>query len=202
MIPATLPLRDFCAHIGVKASYGYDLRRAGRLVLADDGKAVQVAESIARIAATRDPAHQAVAERHAAERGAAALTGHAPTPAPAPAAGEGEGAGADGEEESAEPRSYNYQASKAKREHFAAERERLEYRKASGDLMERQAVTGAFADAGVTLRGKLEAWSAVLPPQLAGRDEAAIRATLADQVEMVLRDLVDRFNRFASEGGT
>ena len=51
-----------------------------------------------------------------------------------------------------------------------------------------------------TVRAKLEAWASTLPPQLAGRDEAAVRATLVDQVELLLRDLADRMQRHANEG--
>src|SRR5690348_2338572 len=43
---------EFAARLGCKRSYVTELRKAGRLVLTDDGK-VKVAESIARIEATR-----------------------------------------------------------------------------------------------------------------------------------------------------
>ena len=57
-----------------------------------------------------------------------------------------------------------------------------------------------MADVGATVRSKLEAWASTLPPQLAGRDEPAVRATIADQVELLLRDLADRLQRHASAG--
>lgn len=96
---------------------------------------------------------------------------------------------------------YDYQGSKAKREHWAAEREHANFRKDAGELMERSAVVAAFADAGATLRGKLEAWQAMLPPQLVGSDESAIRTTLADQTERLLLDLVEKFGRMAAQEG-
>lgn len=182
----------FAEHIGCKRHYGYELKKDGRLVMAPDGKNVLVAESIERIAATRDPAKQAVAERHAAARGADVQTGHA-TPQ-------------DPDDSTNEPtdlptgNGYNFQDSKAKREHYAAEREHTTFLKEAGQLMERSEVVSTFASAGATLRGKLEAWQATLPPQLAGRDEAAIRIVLADQVERILHDLVDTFGRMAAEG--
>jgi hypothetical protein len=178
--PTQMTPRELAAHMGFKPNYGNQLLKDGRLVLAPDGKHVLVAESIARVHATKDPSKQGVADRHAAGRAAA--------PAPA-AAGEGD----------AVLFNYDYQNAKAKREHWAAEREHAAWRKEAGELMERGDVVAAFADAGATIRSRLEAWSSVLPPQLAGRDESAIRATIADQVEQLLRDLSDRFNRFAGE---
>lgn len=190
--PAQLSKRDFADHIGVKPGYVRQLELDGRLVMAADGKAVLVAESIARIAATRDPAHQGVAERHAAERGAPALTGHA--------GAEDVDEADPGDDGLGGPR-YDFQNAKAKREHWAAEREHAAFRKDAGELIERSEHVAAFAAAGAELRGKLEAWAAVLPPQLVGRDEAAIRATLADQVEQVLRGMSDAIHKMATQEG-
>lgn len=188
--PEQLSKRAFADRIGVKPSYVRQLEIDGRLVLTPNGRAVLVEASKARIEATRDPSKQAVAERHAAERGAPAATGHAVPPL-------------DDEEDGSELSGsalYNFQSSKAKKMHWEAEREQTAFRKEAGELMERSAVVAAFADAGATLRGQLEAWSTVLPPQLAGRDEAAVRATITDQVEQLLRDLSDKFSRVTGEG--
>jgi hypothetical protein len=187
--PKTMTLAEFGRHMGCKGSYVHQLKNEGRLVLTTDGKRVLVDASKARIAETRDPSKAGVAKRHEAERGAALQTG-ATFP---PLAGEGD-AGAEGGE-GGSPGLYNFQDAKAKREHYAAEREHMLWRKEAGELMERAEVVSAFADAGATIRSKLEAWASVLPPQLAGRDEAAIRATITDQVERVLNDLVDAFGR-------
>lgn len=189
--PATLSVPAFAEHIGCKRHYGYELKKDGRLVMAPDGKQVLVAESIARIAATRDPSKQGVAERHAQARGAAAATGHQVD----------EDDSADTADAADLPATagglYNFQDSKAKREHYAAEREHDQYLKDAGELSERKQVMAVFADAGTTLRSKLEAWQATLPPQLAGRDEAAIRITLADQTERILHELVAVFTKWA-----
>ena len=175
--------RAFAASEGYKPHYGNQLAKDGRLVFAPDGKHVLVAESRARLQATKDPSKQGVVERHAAER---AGTADAAVPGPQ----------AESERELT-GNLYSYQDAKAKREHWAAEREHAAWRKEAGELMERGEVVAAFADAGATLRGKLEAWAAVLPPQLAGRDEAAIRATLADQVEQLLQGLAGKFGAMA-----
>lgn len=190
-VPPQLSVPDFSAHIGCKRTYAYQLKKEGRLVMAPDGKNVLVADSIARIAATRDPAHQAVAVRHAATRGADVDTGHATD--------------LDTQDPATDPpdqptgNGYNFQDSKAKREHYAAEREHTTFLKEAGELSERSAVLASYSMAGTTLRNKLESWQATLPPQLAGRDEAAIRIILADLVERILLDLVDAFNRLSAE---
>jgi hypothetical protein len=194
--PETLSVPEFSEYIGCKRTYAYQLKKEGRLVLSDDGKRVRVAESIARIAETRDPSKSGVAIRHANARGAQAMTGHAPT-----AGDDEETATEPSEEQDARQggRSYDFQTAKAKREHWAAEREHASWRKEAGKLMEKTEVVASFADAGATLRSRLEAWMGTLPPQLVGRDENAIRATLAYQVERLLLDLADKFNRMAGE---
>lgn len=180
--PDTVPLSQLGAILGRSRSYAYQLRDEGRLVLTDDGQ-VRVADSIARIAATADPAKRGVAERHARAR---ALDAVQPPPPPADQADPADDEPAD---PATTPGGYNFQHSKAKREHYAAERERIDYQKEARELIEATEHVAAFARAGATLRAGLEAWAAMLPPQLVGRDEAAIRATIADQVEQLLREL-------------
>lgn len=195
---------EFSVHIGCKRNYAYQLKNEGRLVMAEDGKHVLVAESKARIAATRDPSKAGVAARHAASRGAEADTGHAKhetntTEARTNIAQAATNFVANDAEEPAAAL-YDFQSAKAKREHWAAEREHAQYLKEAGELMERGAVLAAFADAGATLRAGLEAWQVTLPPTLVGLDESAIRTTLADQVERLLHDLVDKLGRMAEQG--
>lgn len=187
--PAAILLtpRQFAERLGYKPHYGNQLAKDGRLVFAPDGKHVLLAESIARFEATKDPSRQGVADRHAAGRVA--------TPAaPAePPADPHDDAGGD-------VPMYDFHNAKAKREHWAAEREHAAFRKDAGELIELTAHIAAMADVGATVRSKLEAWASTLPPQLAGRDEAAVRATLADQVELLLRALADRMQRHATPG--
>lgn len=178
--------RRFAERLGYKPNYGHQLQKDGRLVMAPDGKHVLLAESLARFEATKDPTKQGVADRHAAAR-AAAAQGSAPASATV------------AEDLPDGVRQYDFHSAKAKREHWAAEREHAAYRKDAGELMERSEVVAMMADAGATIRGKLEAWASVLPPQLAGRDEAAIRATIADQVERLLSDMVEKFNKMAGD---
>ena len=190
MTTETLTPRQLAERLGYKPQYGNQLAKEGRFVFATDGKRVLVAESIARFNATKDPSKQGVADRHAATREAAA---QAPVPAPEPDPEEDGDGATDGTR-------YDFHASKAKREHWAAEREHAAFRKDAGELIELTVHIAAMADVGATVRSKLEAWASTLPPQLAGRDEPAVRATIADQVELLLRDLADRLQRHASAG--
>lgn len=174
----TLTPRQFAEQLGYKPHYGNQLAKDGRLVFAPDGKRVLVQASIERFNATKDPSKQGVADRHALTRA-------------------GEISPSDGERSPSDAQGYDYQSSKAKREHWAAEREHAAFRKDAGELIELTVHIAAMADVGATVRSKLEAWASTLPPQLAGRDEAAVRATLADQVELLLSDVADRLKHHA-----
>ena len=176
-----MTLAEFSQHLGRSRTYAYQLRKEDRLVMTADGKHVLVAESTARIAATADPARRGVAERHARERGE-----------------DLDDETYDASDDDGSPKGYNFQRSKAKREHYAAERERTAARKEAGELIEVGEHVAAFSRAGAAIRATLEAWAAMLPPQLVGRDEAEIRATVADQVEAVLRDLAAQIGAHAA----
>ena len=184
--PETLTPRQLAERLGFKPHYGNQLAKEGRFVLAPDGKRVLVQESIARFHATKDPSKQGVADRHAAGRAAAADQAEPPQD--------------DEDDAGGDAPMYDFHNAKAKREHWAAEREHAAFRKDAGELIELTTHIAAMADVGATVRAKLEAWASTLPPQLAGRDEAAVRATLVDQVELLLRDLADRMQRHANEG--
>lgn len=197
----TIP--EFSVHLGYGRTYGYQLQKEGRLVMSADGKRVLVAESEARVRATEDPSKQGVASRHAEARRQKVST--PPAAAPADESEKGDG-GADLEQAgngSAGPGGYDFQVAKAKREHWAAERELAAYRKEAGELIEVSEHVAQFAKAGAVLRAGLEGWSAILPPQLVGRDEGAIRAVIAEQVEQLLRELTVQIGGMAAaqEGG-
>lgn len=169
---------EFSRHLGYGRTYGYQLKKEGRLVLDEATGKVLVAESIARIEATRDPSKRGVVERHAAARGQLVPD-----------------AGDDGPQDGYAGGGYDYQRSKAKREHYAAAREHAQYLKEAGELMERGQVLAAFANAGAMLRSRMEALPNMVSPMLIGRDEPEIRAVLVDQVEQVLRDISQAFDR-------
>lgn len=182
--PAALTQKAFAEHIGCRPSYVTKLKKDGRLVIGDDGL-VRVAESIARIEATRDPAKRAVAERHATERGAAL---QAP-------AGEGTDKATEDPAVLANP---DYQAARAKREHFAAEREEMRYRQEAGELLVAVEVEGEVASILTELRTRLEALPDTLGPQLAPiTDEQQVRTRLAEEIEMALGEVARRMGEVA-----
>ena len=186
--PNHITRQQLAALIGATSpSYINELAKTGRAFKAPDGKLWLKAESLAAWQASRNPAFQGVADRHAAAR---AGQGAAPEP----------GAAEPLPDEPPERYSeYNFQDAKAKREFWAAEREHSLYLKEAGQLMAQGDVVAAFAQAGSELRQKLERWQTALPPQLAERDEATIRATLIDQTERILLDIDAHFRRLAAE---
>lgn len=190
--PNHITRQQLAALIGANSpSYINELAKTGRAFKAPCGKLWLKAESLAAWQASRNPAFQGVADRHAAARagqGAAAAgveSLHTPEPTP--------------DEPPERYSEYNFQDAKAKREFWAAEREHSLYLKEAGQLMAQGDVVAAFAQAGSELRQKLERWQTALPPQLAERDEATIRATLIDQTERILLDIDAHFRRLAAE---
>lgn len=190
--PIQLTPREFAKRLGYKPNYGNQLAKEGRLVYAPDGKHVLLAESLERFEATRDPSRQGVADRHAAARANRSEAGP-------PATAAADVPGGEGDDDDAAPALYDFHNAKAKREHWAAEREHAAYRKEAGELIELAHHIAALSDLGATVRAKLEAWATVLPPQLVGRDESGARAVIADQVELLLRDLEAAARRHASQ---
>lgn len=183
--PAEMTLSEFARHLGKKGSWVTQLKQAGRLVLTDDGKRVRVAESVARIEATRDPAMQGVADHHAAQRAAKAAAS-TPTPPDAPLGTEKIG--------------NTYQAARAVKEQYLARAAKRDYELSIGKLLPADDVRHALAAAATTLRARLEALPDTLAPQLAPiTDEHQTRATLAEAIEHALAELAREFSQIAQE---
>lgn len=189
--PNIMSIGQFNAHMGYKGRYAYQLAKEGRLVMAEDGKHVLVAESIRRIAETKDPSRQGVADRHAQERGYSVSTPPAPDKALPPETPENE--------ESTRAPSYQFQDAKAKKEHYAALREEAAYRKEMGELMEAGEVIGAFADAAAKVAGVLDAVPATVGPMLAGLDQAEVMRILGEQMDIARAEMAAAINKLAAE---
>lgn len=174
---------EFARLRGIKPSYVTQLAREGRLVLTDDGKRVKVAESIARIEATRDPSKQGVADRHAAARS------QAPVAAPAPAA------------DPADKIGNSYQTARAVKERYAALQAKLDYEAAIGKYVLAAEAVAAVADGDTLIRTRFEALADTLAPRLAAiSDEQQVRATLHDEIEIILGDLSRSFAQMTNNG--
>lgn len=181
--PETATLAEFARLANRKRSYITELKATGRLAMTDDGKRVRVAESLALIAATRDPSKAGVVARHEAAREAAGATAAA-APASAPPREESEDEdGSDG-----------YQHWRKRNERAKALAAERDNRLRDGELLEAADVTATASAAIVTLRNRLESLPDVLGPQLAAeQDEGRVRALLAETIEHALEETSRQF---------
>lgn len=168
--------------IGARSpSYINELEKNGRAVRAPDSKHWLKTESLAAYRAGKDPSKQGVADRHAAARAAADAQ-----PAPTPAAPADDPV--DPSEANAAQGQYNFQSSKAKREHFAALEAEAAYRKLMKELLEASEVRSVLNEIITVLRTSLEGIPYNLAPILAATsDEAQIKSTLGAEVEHALK---------------
>ena len=94
-----------------------------------------------------------------------------------------------------------YSTSRAAREQYAAERERLALQREARELLPAAEIDAAVAEATTVCRTQLEGLPHRLAPRLAalGADEAQARALLAEGVEDALHGLCARLAGLASE---
>jgi hypothetical protein len=186
-VKAEMGFAEFARHLGVRPSYITELRKAGRLVLTDDAKAVKVAESLALIDSTRDPSRGGVAARHAAARG------HEVGPDPS---ADSAADPADDEERAvsvaAASNDHGFQKAKAINERYKAMTAKVEYERLIGRLAPVDEIEAAAADLVTSLRRRLENMGAMLAPLVAPVTEpSACRALIDEYVEGVLRETSD-----------
>lgn len=198
--PAEASFSDFAALIDCRPSYVTELRQGGRLVLTDDGKRVRVAESIALIESTRDPAKAGVAERHATERVQAAARKAAPDPRQQAA----DAANDDSSDDADAPSTYVPTDPHSKRRARAlADKAEADARKALrdekielGQLLQADEVTAVVSEAITTLRTSMENLPGQIAPGLAAATtEEQVRVLLAEALETRLADLARTFNQ-------
>lgn len=186
---------EFARLLGVKPGYVTQLQDSGRLVLTDDGKRVRVAESRARIEATRDPSKQGVADRHAAARGQ--TTGPRVEGAGGDAPDLGDEAPESGQNEgSSEPG--DYQGWRAMKERYLALAAKRDFEVSMKKLMDRDRVVEVTEDVALVLQATMEGWVDIYSPQLATiSDENEIRTLLFDAVEQALEEIANKFAKLA-----
>jgi len=198
-LPETATLAEFARLANRKRSYITELKATGRLAMTEDGKRVRVAESLARIEATRDPSKAGVAARHEAGREAAAGAeqGAAPVASPAPAQRDDD---ADEDETKATTGYQHWRERSERAKALAAERDnRLRDR----ELLEADQVAATISAAVTTLRTRFESLPDVLGPQLAAeQDEGRVRALLAETIEHALEEASRQFYNLAREDAT
>ena len=187
--------KELAAHIGCRPSYIVQLKREGRVVLADGGKGYLLEPSLQLYRETRSPAHVAVAQRHAAARGGAqaALQGQSDDggyiedelAAELPAGG-------------SQARRTNALADKAEVDAKAAQRD-LDI--SLGLLLDRRDVEAVLGQAAGALRAELERMADTLAPQLAASsDEIRCRELVWNEVSHSLEELSRAFREVARPG--
>lgn len=186
-LPATESFSAFALRLGCKPSYITELKKAGRLVLTDDGKAVRVAASLARVSGTASPDKSGVADRHAKVRGAAMQTSAPDTEADP----DGEPAGAAGSDADGN----RYQRARAANEQYKALQSKLDYEERIGKLVDGAQVRAAGAEMGTVIRRRLESLPTLISAQISEADRDHVFALVTDQVQQTLTDLARTFDR-------
>jgi len=180
--PQAVTQAEFARLLGCGRSYVTALKKADRLVINAIGN-VLVEESRQRIAETADPNRNDVADRWAALRGK-------------PLAEEPE------EEADAAKGGHDYQASRAKKEHYMAEQARIEFERGIGKVVEKSEVEGAIADVVTAFRQRLENLPHRIAPEIVGKDLDAIRATLKQEVFGALAEMEREFSKHIEQMGS
>jgi hypothetical protein len=170
----TLNQTQFAKHLGVDRSRVTQLKQAGRLVFAENGR-VDVEASEIKIKETADPNRDDVVARHAQARGKDTQAG--------------EIGQIDIEQAS------TIKALKPKKEpkphdpnHKSLQAE-LEYKKTIGELVSLEDMKAAVADMVTTFRQELENMPHRLAPDLVAKDINLIRSMLKQEVHTVLANL-------------
>lgn len=173
----------FAQIIGVDRSYVTRLKKHDRLVLDDDGY-VLVDESIQRIKDTADPNRDDVVSRWKNERGVLAPVVPLQSTELSPELTEDES-----------PEEHSYQRARAKKEHFLAERARVDYLRDIGELVPIADMRAAVADVVTAFRQTLEQLPHRTGPELIGKDLDGIRATLKQDIRAALSDMEREFTK-------
>lgn len=188
----TMSLSEFARHKGWRASYITELKRAGRLVLSDDGKRVRVRESVERIRETESPAWDGVRDRHAESR-AATPQSHGQQPPPSDDHDDDDAATAASGRNSDDV----IRTRRAKRisAETAAQDSVLNLRVKMGKLVDAAQVRAVAADMGTTLRRRLESLAPLVSAQVDERDRDRVHDQVRDIAEQTLADLERAFSR-------
>lgn len=181
--------REFAERQGFRSHYGNALFKAGRLVMAEDGKHCLYRASLKRFIATSDLSKAGVAARHAAAREAAATKPKDTAPPTAIAA-------VEQEVEPDEKVGQTYHASKAIKEKYLALAARRDYEKSTKLLLNAEDVYFHINNVMIACRINLEQLPTALSPQLAAMtDENKIFTFLSEHIEHILDIMSKSFNK-------
>lgn len=162
----------FAKEIGKSKGYISMLKSAGRLVMSEDGRLVNVEESIKLIADTADQNRDDVAARHEAERLAKKTQGKKVIEVPAE-----------------DLQKVKFSEGRAKEQHFKALQAELDYKKTIGELVSKQEMQMAVTDLVMTFRQAIENLPHRISAELVGKDIDFIRGSLRQEITAALNDL-------------
>jgi len=165
---------EFARMNGWARSYVTELKKAGRLVMTEDGK-VDIEASLIRIDETADPNRRDVKERHAEARSdPKAATQKKP----------------NGQKKVAEDQErITFADGKAKEQHYRALQAELDYNKTIGELVGRAEMKSAVADMVMAFRQEAENLPHRISADLVGKDVNDIRAILKRSIHDMLANL-------------
>lgn len=167
---------EFAALMSWDRSYVTKLKKAGRLVLDDQGR-VMVEASKKRIEETADPNRDDVKKRWGDQRGE------------------------DAPQKPQDAIGNSYQAARAVKERYQAMHAKLEYEVASGQRIKKVDVSASVADVVTMFRQALEQIPYRTGPELVGKDLDAIRAVLKQDIHSALsameREFTARIDRIS-----
>jgi phage terminase Nu1 subunit (DNA packaging protein) len=170
---------EFAKLLGVSRSYITKLKADGRLVM--DGVLVDVDASQKRIAETADLNRDDVASRWAAQRGReTGITKPETVGEP---------------EDESIPVTGTYATARARKEHAQADIAEMERDKQRGLVIDRAAVAAAVEDVMTTVRQSIEQQPHRVAPMLVGQDLDCIRATLKQENNSALAEMVKDFGK-------
>ncbi|QND83762.1 Uncharacterized protein ChrSV_1535 [Chromobacterium vaccinii] len=180
-----LSKKAFADSQGWAPSYVSKLGSQGRLVMAADGKKVDVEATLAMIGKTADPSKSGVADRHRAARVKREVYASDSDETPSDATTVPPVGGLP----PALAGAVDFQAARTAKEYYAALTIKAEYERTCGNTVERQAVEAAAFRGGRLVRDSLLG----LPPQIASElanmtDSWQIERYLADRLRQVLTD--------------
>ena len=174
--PVYLTKSAFAAHRGVSPGYVTKLKDQGRLVMAPDGKRIDVIATEALLIRTADPSKTSVADRHQKVRVDKEVIAYVAPDAPS----------------TTPPHPaeiMDFQKAKARREHFLGQLAENEARKSSGELVARQAVEDAAFASGRMLRDLLLGLPKQISPGLSAiSDPWELERVLTGHLRRVLDD--------------
>lgn len=171
----TLNQTEFAAHIGVSKGYVTQLKQAGRIVMAENGK-VDVQASELLIRETEDANRDDVRARHAAERDSDAPAQGAKKP------------------NVKDVHHVTFSEGRAKEQHYKSLQAELEYQKTIGELVSKADMQAAVADVVTTFRQALENMPHRISAELVGKDIDFVRSSLKQECHAVLAELSREFH--------